>query len=223
VAAFGQILRKNVLELPPYGCVNAHASLLPRWRGASPIQASILAGDAETGITIMKMDEGVDTGDILHQESLKIQAEDTTETLTDRLAVLGAALLIKTLPDYLAGRIQPIRQDHASATYAPMIKKEQSYLDITRDAASLANQVRAFLSWPVARIQLRGQEVLIHKASAILQESVTTGHEYRVNRFPAVGTGNGLLVLEQVQLPGKKVISGKDYLNGVGNWGTIKP
>jgi len=223
VAAFGQILRKNVLDLPPYGCVNVHASLLPRWRGASPIQASVLAGDGETGITIMKMDEGVDTGDILRQRSLKILPEDTTETLTGKLADLGASLLMETLPDYLAHRIQPIKQDHAAATYAPMIKKEESLLDLMEDAASLVNKVRAFLPWPVARIQLRGQEVLIHKASVSVLESVIPGQEYRVNKFPALGTGNGLLVLEQVQLPGKKIISGKDYLNGVGNWGNIKP
>lgn len=223
VAAFGQILRKNVLDLPQFGCVNVHASLLPRWRGASPIQAAIRAGDCQTGVTIMKMDEGIDTGEILAQSTEPILPQDTTVTLTERLAANGARILLKTLPDYLAGRITPVAQEDRNATYASMIKKEESFLDLSKDAATLVNQVRAFVPWPIARTVIRGQEVLIHKASSLTQDSTKPGTEYKVNKHPALGTGDGLLVLEEIQLPGKKVISGKDYLNGISNWGTIKP
>jgi methionyl-tRNA formyltransferase len=211
VAAFGQILRKNVLDLPLFGCINVHASLLPRWRGASPIQASILAGDVETGVTIMKMDEGIDTGDILKQEKISISPDDTTQTLTIRLAELGARLLIDTLPDYFRGNIVPIRQDESLATYAPMIKKEQAVLDLNRPAKELVNSVRAYQPWPVARIVLRGQELLLHQAAFQADPHAVTGQEYRVNRYPALGTGDGLLVLQEVQLPGKKKILGKDF------------
>ncbi len=219
VAAFGQILRRNVLELPPYGCINVHASLLPRWRGASPVQASIQAGDRETGITIMKMDEGIDTGEILAQEKLTINLDDTTRSLTEHLAKLGADLLKKTLPDYLLGKITPISQDHTKATYAPMVKKEEAILDLNKNGFELVNLIRSFLPWPIARVQIHGQELLIHKASWLEDPQAIPGQEYRVNRFPALGTGNGYLVLQELQIPGKKVISGKDYLNGNNHWG----
>ncbi|MHB8114672.1 MAG: methionyl-tRNA formyltransferase, partial [Bellilinea sp.] len=124
VAAFGQILRQNVLDLPKFGCINVHASLLPRWRGAAPIQAALLHGDNQTGVTIMKMDAGVDTGDILSQQAVDIAEQDNTASLTDRLAVAGAELLLATMPLYLEEEIQPTPQDNALATYAPMIKKE---------------------------------------------------------------------------------------------------
>lgn len=219
VAAFGQILRSNVLELPKFGCINVHASLLPRWRGASPVQAAIQAGDTETGITIMKMDEGIDTGDILTQEKVTITPDDTTQSLTAHLAAVGADLLKKTLTDYFLGKTTPISQDNSKATYAPMIKKGEAYLHLNLPGSELVNQIRAFLPWPIARVQIRGQELLIHKASWLDDPNALPGQEYRLNRYPALGTGNGYLVLQEVQLPGKKVISGKDYLNGNSSWG----
>jgi methionyl-tRNA formyltransferase len=219
VAAFGQILRKNVLDLPPFGCINVHASLLPRWRGASPIQAAILAGDVETGVTIMKMDEGIDTGDILKQERIPIPLDDTTQSLTIRLGELGARLLLETLPEYFLGNISTIKQDESLATYAPMIKKEQAVLELHRPARELVNAVRAYQPWPVARVVIRGQELLLHQAAFLADPQAVTGQEYRVNRNPALGTGDGLLILQEVQLPGKKKISGKDFLNGIAHWG----
>src|SRR4051812_47649044 len=129
VAAFGQILRQNVLDLPRFGCINVHASLLPRWRGAAPIQAAIRAGDSQTGITIMKMDAGLDTGPMLRQRAIPIEPTDTGQTLHDKLAAVGGPLLIETLGPYLRGEIQPQVQDESGQTYAPMLKKEDGAID----------------------------------------------------------------------------------------------
>ena len=167
VAAFGQILRREVLELPPYGCINVHASLLPRWRGAAPINAAILNGDRETGVTIMKMDAGVDTGPILGQRSEEIQPDDTTARLSQRLAEIGARLLIDTLPGYLAGGTQPVPQDDAFATYAPMLRKEDGALNFKLTANDLERQVRAFQPWPGAYMDWSGSLLKILNARAI--------------------------------------------------------
>ena len=148
VAAFGQILKPDVLDLPPHGCVNVHASLLPRWRGAAPIRAAILHGDGQSGVTIMRMDPGVDTGPILRQRATPILPDDTSETLSARLAGLGAELLLETLPGYLDGKITARPQDDSQATYAPMLKKEDGDLDFNQTAVQLAHRVRAFYPWP---------------------------------------------------------------------------
>ena len=148
VAAFGQILRPAVLDLPAHGCLNVHGSLLPRWRGAAPIQAAILAGDRETGITIMKMDPGVDTGPILSQRSLPIAPDDTGGSLFEKMAPLGAELLIETLPRYLSGELSPQPQPEEGATYAPMLKKEDGLLDFNRPAIELERRVRAMNPGP---------------------------------------------------------------------------
>jgi len=150
VAAFGQILRKDVLELPRYGCINVHASLLPRWRGAAPINAAILNGDEETGITIIKMDVGLDTGPILTQRSIALTRDDTAGSVFETLSHLGANLLIETLPDYLSGKIQPMPQPEEGVTYAPMLKKEEGHLDFNHSVDELERRVRAFNPWPGA-------------------------------------------------------------------------
>ena len=144
VAAFGQILRKDVLELPPHGCINVHASLLPRWRGAAPINAAILHGDEETGVTIMKMDAGLDTGPMLSQRAIHLTPDDTAGSVFEKLSRLGADVLIETLPDYLSGKLVPTPQPDAGTTYAPMMKKEEGQLDFTQDAKELERRVRAF-------------------------------------------------------------------------------
>ena len=151
VAAFGQILRAEVLDQPQFGCLNVHASLLPRWRGAAPIQACLIHGDNELGVTIMKMDPGIDTGPILSQRATQLMPAETAGSLTDRLARMGADLLIETLPDYLEGRISPQQQDGSLATYAPMLKKEDGELDFNMPAAALERRVRAFsaLAWGI--------------------------------------------------------------------------
>src|SRR5215211_4003125 len=143
VAAFGQILKKDVLELPLYGCINVHASLLPRWRGAAPIHAAILHGDEETGVTIMQMDVGLDTGPMLTQRSIPLTREDTAGSVFEKLSNLGANLLIETLPDYLSGKLTPTPQPEEGVTYAPMLKKEEGQLDFTHEVNELERRVRA--------------------------------------------------------------------------------
>jgi methionyl-tRNA formyltransferase len=218
VAAFGQILRKNVLELPQYGCINVHASLLPRWRGAAPIQAAILNGDAKTGVTIMKMDAGVDTGAILRQREFPIQADDTAGSLSHGLAVLGADLLIETLPDYLAGKIEPTSQDDTQATYATLIKKEEGKLDFEKNAVVLERQVRAYIPWPGAFIEWQGQAMKINGAKAMDGGSGATGQRTVIEGFPAIQCKNGSLVLVEVQPAGKKNMNGQVFLRGARQW-----
>ena len=219
VAAFGQILRPWVLELPKYGCINVHASLLPRWRGASPIQAAILHGDAATGVTIMKMDPGIDTGDILTQAEVQILAADTSGTLSGRLSRVGASLLMDTLPGYLDGSIPPQKQDESTATYTGMIKKEAAFLDCTLPADQLERTIRAYQPWPLARIQVNLADITITKAQVVSGLDVESAKPYIYQKKPAIGTGNGLLVLDEIIPAGKKAMSGQAYLNGVRNWG----
>lgn len=218
VAAFGQILRQAVLDLPPFGCINVHGSLLPRWRGAAPIQAAILHGDDQTGITIMKMDAGVDTGDILSQRGTPIFPGDTSGTLSTRLAILGADLLMDTLPAYLAGDLQPRPQQHELATFAPMLNKEDGLLDFSRPAAELARKVRAMNPWPGAYTIWQGQPLKIHKAHSIEQSSQAPELTTIYQGQPAFTTSSGLLVLDEVQPAGKKPMPGKVFLNGARSW-----
>ena len=217
VAAFGQILKPAVLELPKHGCLNVHASLLPRWRGAAPIQAAILHGDEETGITIMRMDEGLDTGPILSKRAIPIGAEDTGGGLFERLAPLGAELLLETIPGYLAGRLVPVPQDDSQATLAPMLKKADGELDFEQTAEQLARQVRAFNPWPGAYARLGEQTLKVHAAHAAAGKAAvgqTTTH----NDLPAIGTAEGLLVLDQVQPAGRATMQGADFLRGARDW-----
>jgi methionyl-tRNA formyltransferase len=213
LAAFGQILRPAVLDLPRLGCVNVHGSLLPRWRGAAPIQAAILAGDRETGITIMKMDSGVDTGPILSQKSMPISDDDTAGSAFEKLSHLGAELLIETLPGYINGSIRPRPQPEQGATYAPMLKKEDGKLEFTRSADELARRVRAFNPWPGAFFNWHGAPMKVHAAHRV-EGGVETGKHLIYQKLPAIGTGNGLLVLDVVQPAGKKPMPGKAFLAG---------
>jgi len=218
VAAFGQILRPAVLDLPHYGCLNVHGSLLPRGRGASPIQASILAGDQETGITIMKMNPGVDTGPILSQRLLPIAPDDTGGSLFARMAPLGAELLLETLPRYLNGELIPQPQSEEGATYAPMLKKEDGLLDFTRPAIDLERRVRAFNPWPGAYFDWNGASLKVHRAHIRAEKSPGAGRRLIVEGHPALGTGKGILILEEVQPAGKKSMPGKAFLAGARDW-----
>jgi methionyl-tRNA formyltransferase len=217
VAAFGQILRKDVLYLPRFGCINVHASLLPRWRGAAPINAAILHGDEETGITIMKMDAGLDTGPILTQRSIWLTRDDTAGTVLEKLSHLGADLLIETLPDYLSGKIQPVPQPEEGMTYAPMLKKEEGQLDFTHSAGELERRVHAFNPWPGAFMDFDGAFLKIHRAH-VAEEEAEAGQRLIYRDQPAVGAGSGLLVLDEVQPAGKKSMSGKSFLAGARHW-----
>jgi methionyl-tRNA formyltransferase len=217
VAAFGQILRPDILALPQHGCINVHASLLPRWRGAAPIQAAIMAGDTETGVTIMKMDQGVDTGGILSQRSLPIEVEDTGGSLTNKLSQLGADLLSEALPRYLSGELQPQSQDDGGATYTQMLKKEDGHLDFTHPGDELARRIRALNPRPGAFFEWNGEMLKVHRAHA---ENVSTlpGKRLIYEGQVGVGTGNGLLILDEVQPAGRKPMSGKAFLAGARGW-----
>ncbi len=172
VAAFGQILRKDVLELPRFGCVNVHASLLPRWRGAAPINAAILAGDEETGVTIMQMDAGMDTGPMLAKRSIRLTREDTAGSVFQALSTLGADLLLETLPDYLTGKLVPQPQPEEGVTYAPMLKKDDGRLDFASDVNELERRVRAFNPWPGAFMEFDGAVLKVHRAHVEAGEGV---------------------------------------------------
>ncbi|HEX9028998.1 MAG TPA: methionyl-tRNA formyltransferase [Anaerolineales bacterium] len=217
VAAFGQILRPAVLDLPPYGCLNVHASLLPRWRGAAPIQAAILHGDLESGATLMRMDPGVDTGPMLARRPLPILPEDTAASLGERLARAGADLLLESLPDYLSGGLTPQPQDERLATYAPMLKKEDGLLDLGQPADALARRVRAFNPWPGAYIYWQEQILKIHRAHPQPADAAP-GRLGVYQGLPALGTASGLLVLDEVQPAGKKAMPGKVFLQGARGW-----
>jgi methionyl-tRNA formyltransferase len=217
VAAFGMILRKEVLDLPPFGCINIHASLLPRWRGAAPIQACLLAGDLETGITIMKLDAGVDTGPLLSQKAIPIGQQDTGGSLFNKLADLGGELLLETLPGYLSGDLVPQPQDESRATYAPMLKKEEGLLNFKESAESLVLRVRAFNPWPGAYTLLNDLPLKIQVAHSAAGPS-RPGKRSVKNGFPAISTSAGLLVLDEVQPPGRKSMTGKAFLAGARDW-----
>jgi methionyl-tRNA formyltransferase len=218
VAAFGQILRSDVLDLPVHGCINVHASLLPRWRGAAPIQAAILNGDTNTGVTIMLMDAGIDTGPILNQRTTSIEPEETAEHLTVRLSRIGAALLLETIPGFLDGRIIPKNQEENLATLAPMIKKEAGEINFNQPAEYLARQVRAYYPWPGTFIYWQEQVFKILRAHHAPQIQVNPGQKYVLAGLPALGTIDGLLVLDLVQPAGKKAMPGEVFIRGAHNW-----
>jgi methionyl-tRNA formyltransferase len=218
VAAFGQILRPDVLDLPRFGCINVHASLLPRWRGASPIQAAILHGDRETGVSIMRLDPGMDTGPVLSRRATAILPTDTAGTLGERLAELGAGLLLETLPAYLAGSLLPVAQDASLATAVSMIQKGDGQLDFSQPAAVLARQVMAYNPWPGAFTTWQNQVFKVLRAHARPMDGALPGAEYHIDGLPAWGTAQGLLVLDEVQPAGKKPMGGDVFLRGARQW-----
>jgi len=217
VAAFGQILRPNVLELPKFGCLNIHASLLPRHRGAAPIQAAILAGDAQTGITIMKMDAGLDTGPMLSQRSIPIEPQDTGGSLFEKLSQMGGELLLETLPGYLAGEIAPQPQPEEGVTYFGMIKKEDGLLDFNLPAIELERKIRAFSPWPGTSLLWNGAPLKIQRAH-VSPGQAAVGQHLVVEMLPAIGTAQDLIVFDELQPAGKKSMPGKAFLSGARDW-----
>lgn len=216
VVAFGQILPKSILNIPKYGAINVHASLLPKYRGAAPIAWAILNGEKVTGITTMVMDEGMDTGDILLQVETTIENEETCETLHDRLASLGAQLLNKTLEKMKIGGIHPIPQDHSKATYAPPLKKEDGHIDWKKGANEINRQVRAFNPWPGAFTKLGDQWLKIYKGE--IRERPLTGKAGAVvwvgSDFIEVETGKDSFRIKEVQLEGRRRMTIRDFLSG---------
>lgn len=218
VAAFGQILKKDVLDLPKFGCINVHASLLPRWRGAAPINAAVLAGDEETGVTIMKMDVGLDTGPMLSMKRIRIKPDDTAGSLFEALSTLGADLLIETLPVYMDGKIEPEPQPEDGATYAPMLKKEDGRLDFNQSAIELERRIRAMNPWPGAWFEWNGNLLKVSKGVVNEGRGKEVGSRLIVDGRPAVRCADGILILDEVQPPGKKVMPGKAFLSGARDW-----
>ena len=218
VAAFGQILRKHVLTLPPRGCINVHASLLPRWRGAAPVAAAIRAGDFDTGVTLMLMDEGLDTGPMIARRTVPIEPTHTRGSLTADLAELGAALLVETLPAWLAGAIKPQPQDDGLATLAPRLRKEAGIIDWREAAADIDRQVRAFYPWPGTFTQgPRGQFKILAVEVAVDVEIPAGSGPGMVFKQPQgvyVATGHGALRLVSVQPAGRKEMPAEAMLNG---------
>ncbi|MCA9939493.1 MAG: methionyl-tRNA formyltransferase [Anaerolineales bacterium] len=217
VAAFGQLLRPHVLDLPPLGCINVHASLLPRWRGASPIQHALLAGDAQTGVSLMRMDVGLDTGPVYVQKAIPIAPDETAATLHDRLAALGGQMLADNLGDILAGRLAATPQPDAGIAYAPMIKKEDGRLDWAQPAIMLERRVRAMTPWPGAFTTWRGKLLKVLRAGMVNAADVPAGipgQARLIDGTIVVGTGVDGLALHQVQLAGKRPADMADFLRG---------
>jgi len=220
VAAFGQIIPAEMLAIPPHGCIGVHASLLPKLRGAAPIAAAILQGDKETGVTLMLTDAGIDTGPIIAQRRMSIAPTDTMETLSRKLSHLGADLLIETLPGWLAGDIEPRPQHDAQATYAPMIAKSDSAIDWTRAAVEIDRMIRAFAPWPGAHASYRGKIMKILKAHSLPSErgGKAPGTVIESDGEIAVVTGDDLLILQRVQLAGKKAMDAHAFARGQRGW-----
>jgi len=218
VAAFGQILRQRVLDIPKYGCINVHASYLPRWRGAAPIQAAILHGDEFTGVSIMKMDAGIDTGPVLIQEKVFLAEDETLSTLTDKLSILGASLLLEALEAYIAGRITVTAQPDIGETYAGMLKKEDGLLEFSSSAVEIDRKVRALNDWPGTFCEINNQILKVRKVKIQISESHPAGMRSVLDKVPAISTPDGWVQLLEVQPPGKKWMPGADYLRGIQNW-----
>lgn len=215
VAAYGLILPQAVLDMPRFGCLNIHASLLPRWRGAAPIQRAILAGDAETGITIMQMDAGLDTGAMLLKKVCAIAPEDNAQTLHDKLAVLGAEAIVEVLPLVAAGALSAEKQDDSQATYAAKLSKSEARLDWDQDATSLVRAVRAYHPFPVAQATVRETPVKIWQASVQSGRQGEPGLVLTVEPHGIlVACGQGALLLEVLQRPGGKALPAAQFLQG---------
>lgn len=219
VAAYGQILPASILELPAHGCLNVHTSLLPKYRGAAPIQWAIIEGELETGVTIMKMDAGLDTGDILAQAKTPIEGEDDAQTLHDRLAKLGAELLVQTIPDYVAGKISATPQPANGASYARKITREDGKLDWSQPATVLWNRVRGFTPWPGAyTFHAAGGKSRLIKISAVQPVASAKGAPGEILRADKQGVlvacGEGGLEIRSLQKEGGKRLSTQDFLSG---------
>lgn len=219
VIAYGLILPQSVLDIPKLGCINVHASLLPHWRGASPIQQAILHGDAETGVTIMQMDAGMDTGDILATVSCPVDAKETAGSLHDKLAQLAASPLLSTLDKLAAGDIEAEPQNHKHATYAPKIRKQDAYINWSESATCIERKIRAFNPWPIAFTYADKTLLRVHQARVV--SSTTTkapGTIMVMNQAGIqVATGKQILSIERLQFPGGKILSVRDWLNSKRN------
>lgn len=222
VVAYGLILPQAVLDIPRLGCLNVHGSLLPRWRGAAPIQRSIWAGDAETGVTIMQMDAGLDTGDMLYKAICPINPDDTSATLYEKLAVTGPKALIHTVDLLSSGQCAPEKQDNSLANYAEKLSKEEARINWQDDAVHIERCIRAFNPWPMSYFMVEEQLIKVWQA-----EVLTVPHNKQPGTIISadkkgicIATGNGILNITQLQPPGKKAMSAQDILNSRRDWFT---
>lgn len=222
VVAYGLILPQAVLDIPRLGCLNVHGSLLPRWRGAAPIQRSIWAGDAETGVTIMQMDAGLDTGDMLYKAVCPIMADDTSATLYDKLAITGPKALIHTVDMLSTGQCTPEKQDDTLANYAEKLSKEEARIDWQQDATHIERCIRAFNPWPMSYFMVQEQLIKVWQAEVIDDSqgrqpgTIISADKNGI----CIATGNGILNITQLQPPGKKAMSAQDILNSRREWFT---
>jgi methionyl-tRNA formyltransferase len=218
VAAFGQILPQSVLDIPEYGCINMHPSLLPEFRGASPVTAAILAGDEFTGVSIMLLDAGMDTGPVLAQAQIPISARDTTGSLTSKLSLIAAQLLLEVLPSWVKGELTPRPQNDAEATYCGTIAKEEGEIDWSLPAADIWRRVRAFQPWPGSYTRWQGKQLKIIEAVPLPgEETLRAGQVVAFQKGEAgfrIGTGEGVLGVLRVQLEGKRAMSAGEFLRG---------
>lgn len=217
VVAYGLILPPAVLDIPTNGCINVHASLLPRWRGAAPIQRAIEAGDKITGITIMQMDQGLDTGDMLFKVDCTISNLDTSKSLHDKLCAIGAPLVAKAVNSIKAGCLEPIQQDNALSTYASKVTKQEAAVNWRETAETIDLKIRAFNPFPIAYTDIDGKRVRVHEAYPLEGESTQAlpGTIIRAEEEGIdVATGSGILRIRRLQLPGKKVLASADIIRG---------
>ena len=220
IAAYGKILPKEILEIPRHGFINVHPSLLPKYRGASPIQYAILKGDKKTGVTIMKIDEKMDHGPILEKSEIQISKSETYETLSKKLAKLGAKLLIKIIPDYVLGKIKPLEQEHKKATYTKIIKKEDGKINWSKSAEEIERMTRAYYPWPSAytKLKIKSEKFKIVKIIEVeicKENNHTIGEVFLTeNNRLAIKCGIGSLIIKKLQLEGGKILTAKEFLNG---------
>lgn len=213
VAAFGQIIPRSILDIPKYGCINVHASLLPKYRGASPIHYALLNGETETGVTIMKMDAGMDTGEIISQKKINIEKSDNLESLHDKLAVAGAELLIDSLPKYIGGKIKPIAQEEKGATYSKILKKQDGKIDWRQSSQEIQNMIRAFNPWPGTFTQWEGKCLKIIDATSS-DKKLKPGQVNYINNKIFIGTNDLALEVIKIQLEGRNCLIAPEFIKG---------
>jgi len=217
VVAYGLILPQAILNIPKYGCINVHASLLPRWRGAAPIQRAIEAGDVETGVTIMQMDAGLDTGDMLAKTECSITTSETAGSLHDKLLTSGEAALAQTLEQIRSCTTLPEPQNDSLSTYAPKISKQEARIDWNLDAATIDRKIRAFNPFPIAHTEISGRSVRVHRADALIESNQTTAPGTILTASDQgidVSAGEGIVRIKALQLPGKRALSVAEVLRG---------
>ena len=216
--AYGQIIPKELLDYPKHGCINVHASLLPKLRGGAPLHRAIMNGESKTGITIMYMDEHMDTGDMISKEEILIDFTDTVGDIHDKLSFLGRDLLLKTMPDIISNKVKPIKQDDSEATYAPLIKREDELIDFNKKSLEIYNQIRGLNPYPVAYATLDGKVIKIY--SATIKDNIYTskqnGEIVRIyDDGIGISTSDSEIILKEIKPEGKRKMSVKEYLNGV--------